>query len=72
MAKLRIVRRGTDCTDADTCAVFALPETPDGRVLAVAKPVTDPAEIAQLPVGPGEIAVWFPADLLPEVTRGEA
>lgn len=70
MAKLTIVRG--DCTDADTCPVIALPDTPDGDVRIVARPVTDPGELAQLPIGPGEIAVRFPAGLLPEVTRGDA
>lgn len=65
MPKLTIVRG--DCADTPTCPVIALPDTPDGDVRLVARPITDPDELAQLPIGPGEIGVTFPASLLPEV-----
>jgi hypothetical protein len=65
MPKLTIVR--ADCADTPTCPVIALPDVPDGDVRIVGRPITDPDELAQLPIGPGEIAIAFPSSLLPEV-----
>ena len=58
--------RGAGCGSGDTCeGVYVGNSRP---VLAVVgTEITDPAERAQLGIGPGETAVEVSRDLLPEV-----
>lgn len=64
--RLRKVR-GPECPDGRTCPAVYLEEGPSAVVRLTVRPVTDPAIIAQMGVGAGEIAVEFPLALLPEV-----
>lgn len=69
--RVKFVRRG-NCADTDTCPAAAVLDPPDGDVYAVGPQVTDPALLAQLRVGPGEMAVRLPGHLLPEVLADAA
>jgi hypothetical protein len=52
---------GGSCTDGDTCpAKYA---TGAGTFVFVGREVTDPAERAQLGIGPGETAVEVPPEI---------
>ncbi|MEU8136139.1 hypothetical protein [Streptodolium elevatio] len=63
MALLRVLR--SSCDDERTCPT--LYERPDGRVLVQGYNVTDPDELAELGLPPGEGAVIIDADLIREV-----
>lgn len=66
--KLTLVRG--DCADGRTCpGAYASNRK---SVVVVGIPVTDPAALAQMGIGPGEIAVEVPASILPEVAAGGA
>jgi len=56
--------RGGSCGDGATCPAAHL--TPRGTLNIIGRPVTDPAELAQMAIGPGEIAIEVPGTLFPE------
>jgi hypothetical protein len=58
--------RGPACSDGRTCP--AVHQTETGSLMIIGRVVTDPSALAQMAIGPGEIAVEVPADLLPEVS----
>ena len=57
--------RGDDCADGRTCP--AVHQTDRGTLMIIGSVVTDPEALAQLAVGPAEIAIEVPHSLLPEV-----
>jgi hypothetical protein len=64
--KLRKVR-GDECPDGRTCP--AVHESDRATFVIVGSVVNDPVALAQLAIGPGEIAIEVPRTLLPEVDR---
>lgn len=59
--RLTLIRRAGDCSDTDTCpAKYA---TDRGTRVFIGRLVTDPADLAGLPVGPGEAVVEVPEDI---------
>ena len=65
MAELTQVRGS--CADGRTCPAVLVARG-DGELRIVGRRVTDPAELAQMAIGPDEIAIAVPASLLPEVS----
>lgn len=67
------VLRGSDpaCPDGNSCPTVTRVTQRPGRHYLVATPETDPAVLAaHAPyMGPGEVLVWQPDDLVPEVDR---
>jgi hypothetical protein len=57
--------RGEDCPDGRTCPAVHRTET--GSLVIIGRAVTDDSLLAQLAIGPGEVAIEVPAELLPEV-----
>lgn len=57
--------RGDDCPDGRTCP--AVHQTESGSLVIIGRVVTDEGWLSQLAIGPGELAVEVPAELLPEV-----
>jgi hypothetical protein len=53
--------RGTNCGDGETCP--AAWRSSAGQIVYVGREVTDPAERAQLGIGPGETAVEVPPEI---------
>jgi hypothetical protein len=64
--KLRQIA-GNPCPDGRTCP--AVHESDRQTLVIVGSVVTDPDTLAQLAIGPGEMAIEVPAELLPEVAR---
>jgi hypothetical protein len=62
--------RGPACADGRTCP--AVHQTDTGSLVVIGRVVTDPAALAQLAIGPGEIAVEVPGTLIPEVSGCDA
>jgi hypothetical protein len=58
--------RGDDCPDGRTCA--AVHRTESGSLVIIGRVVTDEGLLAQLAIGPGELAVEVPGELIPEVS----
>ncbi len=56
--------RGSGCGSGDTCEGTHRSDRATAAV--VGRQITDPAELAQLGIGPGENAVEVTLDLLPE------
>jgi len=59
--KLTKVTGGDNCTDGDTCP--ARYDTDRGTVVFVGREVTDPGDLAQLGIGPGETAIEVPREV---------
>ncbi len=55
-----------ECPDNRTCP--AVRRTNRGSLMITGRLVTDPAEMAKLKIGPGEVAVEVPQSLMPEVS----
>ncbi len=62
--KLRKVA-GEDCPDGRTCP--SVHESDCQTLVIVGSVVTDPEALAQLAIGPDEMAIQVPVSLLPEV-----
>jgi hypothetical protein len=60
--------RGDDCPDGRTCP--AVHKTDRGTLVLVGRKISEPEDLAQLAIGPDEIAIEVPAGLLPEVMPG--
>jgi hypothetical protein len=54
-----------DCPDGRTCP--AVHGTDRGTLMIIGRVVSDSDVLAQMAIGPGEIAIEVPASLLPEV-----
>lgn len=57
------------CPDGRTCP--AVHSTDRGTFMIIGRVVGDPAALAQMEIGPGEVAIEVPASLLPEVTSAD-
>lgn len=66
MARLIKLRGPADCPDGRTCPAVHLAE--DRSLRIIGRIVTDPEELAQMAIGPGEVAIAVPAELIPEVS----
>ncbi len=64
--ELKLTKIRDDCPDNRTCP--AVHRTNRASLMIIGQQVTDPAALAQMDIGPGEIAVEVPVSLLPEVT----
>jgi hypothetical protein len=60
--------RGDDCPDGRTCPAVHL--TDRGTLMLIGRRVSDAEALAQMAIGPDEIAIEVPAGLLPEVVPG--
>jgi hypothetical protein len=58
---VRLTKVRGDCTDGDTCPAKFV--TDRGTVVFVGREMTDPAERAQMGIGPGETAVEVPVEI---------
>ena len=66
LTKLRGGGTGS-CPDGRTCP--AVHQSERGTLLVIGTVVTDPEALAQMAIGPGEVAIEVPLSLLPEVAQ---
>lgn len=65
--RLTKVRPDAQCPNGLTCP--AVYRSNRGKAYIIGTPTTDPTALAQAPLGPGEVLIEIPGELLPEVMR---
>lgn len=65
--RLTKLRGDVGCSDGRTCP--AVHATERDTLMIIGRVVTDADALAQMAIGPGEVAVEVPASLIPEVSE---
>jgi hypothetical protein len=65
--RLTRVRPDAQCPNGLTCP--AVYRSNRGTAFIIGTQVTDPAALGQAPLGPGEVLIEVPGELIPEVMR---